>query len=53
MSLADRYKRFAAECERVAQEAPDPKDRAMLLEMAATWRRLAEQAEGSNEKDPA
>jgi hypothetical protein len=49
MSLPDRYNRFAAECERVAQEASDPKDRALLLEMAATWRLLARRAETPDE----
>jgi hypothetical protein len=48
MSLADRYRAFAAECERVARQARDPKDSALLMEMAETWRRLAEAAKPSN-----
>jgi hypothetical protein len=44
MSLPDRYRTFAAECERVARQASDPKDKALLLEMAEVWRRLAERA---------
>ena len=44
MSLPDRYRMFAAECERVARQAADPNDKALLLEMAEVWRRLAERA---------
>jgi hypothetical protein len=43
MSRADRYRQFAAECVRVAQQSSNP-DKALLLEMAAVWRRLAERA---------
>ena len=50
MSLADRYRAFAAECERVARQARDPKDSALLMEMAETWRRLAEAATPSNDQ---
>jgi hypothetical protein len=48
MSLADRYRTFAAECERVAKQARNPKDSALLMEMAEMWRRLAERAEPSD-----
>jgi hypothetical protein len=44
MSLANRYREFAAECVRAAQEASNPDDKASLLEMAEAWRRLAERA---------
>jgi hypothetical protein len=44
MSLADRYRQLAAECVRVAQETSNPDDKALLLEMAGVWRRLAERA---------
>jgi hypothetical protein len=44
MSLADRYRQFAAECVRVAQLAPNADDKALLLEMAEAWRRLADRA---------
>ena len=50
MSLADRYREFAAECVRAAQEASNPDDKVLLLEMAETWRQLAERA-GKAEKD--
>jgi hypothetical protein len=52
MSLADRYRAFAAECERVARQARDPKDGALLMEMAEMWRRLAERAGASNDQKP-
>ena len=35
------YQRMAAECIRLAQSASDPTNKAVLLEMAATWTRLA------------
>jgi hypothetical protein len=43
---ADQYRRYAADCVRVAQETTSPGDKAMLLQMAETWRRMAEKAEG-------
>jgi hypothetical protein len=50
MSLADRYRRYAAECARVAQESPNAADKALLLEMAEMWRRLAEGSSGPADK---
>jgi hypothetical protein len=47
MSLADRYRQFAAECVRVAQQSSNPDEKASLLEMAEAWRRLAERASKS------
>lgn len=52
MALTDRYKEFAAECVRVAREASNPKDKAMLLQMADTWLKLAEKAAKSGERTP-
>jgi hypothetical protein len=40
----DRYKDYAAECLRLAQQTTDTAQRACLLEMADAWQRLAEQA---------
>jgi hypothetical protein len=48
MASADQYRRYAAECIRVAQQATDPTDKLVLLQMAETWRRLAERADASN-----
>jgi hypothetical protein len=45
MSRAEEYRRYAAECIRVAQVAADPKDKALLLEMAEKWRELAKRAD--------
>ena len=35
-------RRLAAECLALARQAPDPRDRAFLLDMAQKWLRLAE-----------
>ena len=44
MSAADEYRRKAEECLAQAQLTEDPKNRAELLSIAASYRRLAEQA---------
>jgi hypothetical protein len=36
------YRRYAAECVRLAQQVADPDDKARLLDMAETFRELAE-----------
>jgi hypothetical protein len=41
----DRYRQFAEKCVRVAQQTSNPNDKALLLEMAEVWRRLADKAE--------
>jgi hypothetical protein len=41
---AERYKEYAAECLRIAQQAKDADQKARLLEMADAWKRLAEAA---------
>ena len=46
MSLAEEYRRYAAECVRVAQQIHNPNDKAMLLDMAEKWRSLADKAAG-------
>jgi hypothetical protein len=45
MARAEEYRRYAAECVRVAQDTADPKDKALLLEMAQRWLELAERAQ--------
>ena len=37
----DRYKQYASECLRLAQETADDVQKAQLLEMAEAWQRLA------------
>ena len=36
------YRRYAAECVRLAQQVADPDDKARLIDMAKTFRELAE-----------
>jgi hypothetical protein len=45
MVAADEYRRYAAECIPLAQQASDPGDKAHLLRMAQAWRDLADKAE--------
>jgi len=40
MSRTDAYRRYAAECLRIAQETFDPEAKARLLEMAQKLREL-------------
>ena len=47
-----RYRHYASECLRLAQLAPSSQNKDLLLQMAETWRRLAEQAESSRKPDP-
>jgi hypothetical protein len=42
MSIADTYRRHAADCVRLAQLVTKIEDKAVLLEMARIWHRLAE-----------
>jgi hypothetical protein len=50
MGLSDQYKRRAAECVRMAERTDIAEDKAMLLQMAQTWMRLAEKAEDRTEE---
>jgi hypothetical protein len=45
MAKAEDYRRYAAECLRLAQRFRNQAEKTMLLQMAETWRRLAEQRE--------
>jgi hypothetical protein len=49
MARADEYRRYAAECVRVAQTTSNQNDKQMMLDMAQKWRELAEKAERQNE----
>jgi hypothetical protein len=44
METPDKYRKYAAECFRLASEAEA--DRKTLLELAAAWKKVAEEAEG-------
>jgi hypothetical protein len=46
MASSGEYRRHASECVRLAQQ----NDKALLLRMAETWLRLAQQAESRNKK---
>jgi hypothetical protein len=45
MRNSDQYRKFARECERLAQSASSPAHKAALKEMAAAWMSLAQEAE--------
>lgn len=45
MNRAGQYRRYAAECLRLATSTDDVREKAALLEMAEQWRQLAERAE--------
>ena len=45
MSRVAEYRRYAAECLRIAQETSDPEAKARLLNMAQKWRELGKKAE--------
>ncbi len=45
MHSAEEYRKFAEECERLAREAKAEHHRNILREMAATWKKLAEEAD--------
>lgn len=40
----ERYKQYAAECLRLAQQTADGAQKARLIEMAEAWQRLAQSA---------
>jgi hypothetical protein len=50
VSSSDKFREYAAECLRLAQNAIDDDDRARLLSMAAAWRELAQKLE-NEERD--
>jgi hypothetical protein len=39
------YRRYAAECVRLVQQVADPDDKARLLDMAETFRELADKSD--------
>jgi hypothetical protein len=45
MGKAEDYRRYAAECLRLARAFPGRAGAAVLLEMAERWRQMAEEAE--------
>ena len=49
--VSKEYREFADECLGWAKTARGDRERRILLQMAETWRRLAEQAESSQKPD--
>jgi hypothetical protein len=46
-ALMERYRSYAARCVRISRNVSDPAGKLMLLEMAQSWLKLADQtAEG-------
>jgi hypothetical protein len=52
MARGDHYQHMAGECVRFAREATDAHRKALYLEMAHMWLRLAEQARSSEVIEP-
>ena len=52
MASSQEYRRHARECVRLAQQTQNAKDKALLLAMADTWLRLAEQADTRGNNKP-
>jgi hypothetical protein len=53
MPMATDYRKRAEECMEIAQTARTPAQRTMLLHIAETWLRLANDAEGNTLKEAA
>jgi hypothetical protein len=51
MTVADTYRRYAAECASLSGRLDNPSDKAQFLKMAAMWLRLAEFAEKNERPD--
>src|SRR3954451_6060204 len=47
----ERYKQYAAECVRIAQQTTDAAQKARLLEMAEAWQRLAQAAAKTSDSE--
>ncbi len=54
MTDAETYRRYAAECLRMSHQRPDANAKAVLVQMATMWIKLAEIAEknGSTAEPP-
>jgi hypothetical protein len=53
MPQTDNYRRFAQECLEISKTVQDERSRAVLIQMAQVWFRLAEEkvSEGQNKSD--
>jgi hypothetical protein len=52
MRKSDDYRRFAAECLKIAQATEDEQQRALFLQMARTWLTLAQRDETNPDCGP-
>ena len=50
MSSAEKYRRQAIECLKIAQSSRDDDDRAIWISLAQAWARLAQHDEGRDEE---
>ena len=50
VSGSDEYRRFAAECLKIAQAAEDEQRRAIFLQMARAWLALAQKDEANADR---
>jgi hypothetical protein len=48
---AAEYRRHAVDCLKFAYLVTDPKNKALLIEMANAWKRLADQADKNSKVD--
>jgi len=53
MDTPAQYRKFAEECERLAQHARGAHHRQVLEEMAQVWKELANGADGKHQRSPA
>jgi hypothetical protein len=51
MGKSDEYRRFARECLEIAETIDDPQTRAVMVQMAQVWFRLAEEHALSLERE--
>jgi hypothetical protein len=51
MERYEAYRRFARECLEIAPTMDDPKAKAMMVQMAQAWFRLAEEYAKSRERE--
>jgi hypothetical protein len=51
MEKSEQYRRFAEECVRMASATTEERTRAIFMQMAQTWFRLAEEKQASRGDD--
>jgi len=51
MESVNRYRVYASDCVRLASTIDDPTSKAVLIDMARSWVKLAEQAEKNSHLD--